>query len=287
MSFEDVFWLIGWLEAEGCFGRTQRGRAPFIAGESKDEDTIDRVCSLLECNKYSVKPRNQKWNQTFRFRVERRELGTFLANAKRFMSARRQQQIATALEQISSDEIEDLGWHESLKTKYFVCWLAGYLEGEGSFLAGPPSDPNMSRIQLQTTDEDVAIEISAYFGVKYHRAKPKEGCKTPFCIAKRGSEAVRLMKAVFPLMSRRRQEQIQVAIKAYKVTPQRIPHAKFSQSDIEAIKAMRAGKMTVRRIAAYYNVSHPVISRICNGQSYVSTNVVRGEVPPALPKLSP
>lgn len=272
--FEDIFWLIGWLEAEGCIETSKKGRAAILSGECKDEDTIDRVCSLLNCKKYFTKSRNQNWSNTFRFRIHRLEIGTFLANASKFMSDRKQKQIATALEKMSSHEIQNLNWDESLKDKYFLYWLAGYLEGEGSFLAGPPSDPNMSRVQLQTTDEDISIEISAYLGVKYHRANPKKGYKVPFCILKRGRGAVDLMKVLFPFMSKRRKSQIQAAIKTYKVTPQRIVNAKLNKSDVEAIKSMRAEKMTFRQIAAHYGVSHPTIVRVCNGERYVSTTVI-------------
>jgi hypothetical protein len=34
-------------------------------------------------------------------------------------------------------------------------WLAGWLEGEGSFLAPPPSDPRRPRISATTRDQDV------------------------------------------------------------------------------------------------------------------------------------
>jgi hypothetical protein len=275
MNFEEVFWLIGWIEAEGYMSRMKNGRAPCIDGISKDEDTIDRICAMLGCKKYFVKLRNEKWENTFRFRIERLELGTFLFNASSFMSSRRQQQISKSLEKMSDDEIELLNWQKSLKSKYFNFWLAGYLEGEGSFLPGPPSNPNMSRIQFQTTDEDIADEISAYFGVKYHKLTQRGDYKIAFSVTKRGSEAVKIMEKLLPLMSSRRQAQIRKAILSYKITPQRIVNAKFNKSDIEEIKAMRKNKIKVRKIAAHFNVSHSVISRICSGKSYVSENVNR------------
>jgi hypothetical protein len=47
-------------------------------------------------------------------------------------------------------------------------WLAGLLEGEGSFLPGPPSAPNSLRIALMMTDADVVARVAALWGVAYH-----------------------------------------------------------------------------------------------------------------------
>jgi hypothetical protein len=38
-----------------------------------------------------------------------------------------------------------------------LIWLAGILEGEGSFMKGPPSSPNRPVISMVTTDIDVAL----------------------------------------------------------------------------------------------------------------------------------
>lgn len=270
MKFEDLFWLIGWLEAEGSFGNSLKDKAPWFSGECKDEDTIDRICLLLRCNKYFRKSQVVSWADTFRFRVQRLKYVQLLFNMSKFMSARRKEQINVAL--IKNNITQDHDWFLSkdLKKQYFIYWLAGYLEGEGSFLAGPPSDPNMSRIQLQTTDEDIALEISDYFNVKYHKVSSKDNHKTAFSIAKRGSEAVQLMRQLQPLMSTRRQKQIQKAIDSYHNKVFKPTNAKFSEFDIQAIKAMRIGGMKVRQIALYFNVAHSTISRICGNHRYIA-----------------
>lgn len=45
-------------------------------------------------------------------------------------------------------------------------WLAGLLEGEGSFLKGPPSAPRYPVLSLQMTDEDVVARVAAMLGRK-------------------------------------------------------------------------------------------------------------------------
>ena len=49
-------------------------------------------------------------------------------------------------------------------------WLAGILEGEGSFMKGVPSNPNSPRIAIQMTDKDVLEKVAAIFKVSVCRA---------------------------------------------------------------------------------------------------------------------
>jgi len=40
-------------------------------------------------------------------------------------------------------------------------WLCGLLEGEGSFMKGPPSRPQYPVISMCSTDEDVMQRVSS------------------------------------------------------------------------------------------------------------------------------
>ncbi len=46
-------------------------------------------------------------------------------------------------------------------------WLVGLLEGEGSFMPGPPSEATRPRISIQMTDENVIRRVARIFGKKY------------------------------------------------------------------------------------------------------------------------
>ena len=46
-------------------------------------------------------------------------------------------------------------------------WLCGLLEGEGSFMKGPPSRPQYPILTVTSTDEDVLQRVSKLFGVGY------------------------------------------------------------------------------------------------------------------------
>jgi hypothetical protein len=115
-----------------------------------------------------------------------------------------------------------------------ILWLAGYLEGEGSFLAGPPTNPNTAIISLQTTDRDIAERIARIFKVKACACRldlknPK--WKRVYSVRLRGRRAVWMMKQLRPLMGKRRKKQIDFAIKSHELQKMKI--------GIEGVKNVR------------------------------------------------
>jgi hypothetical protein len=95
-------------------------------------------------------------------------------------------------------------------------WLAGWLEGEGSFLAPPPSDPRRVRISGQAKDEDVVREVGRLFQIKplFDQADQRRNPKwSPMWrVLLQGNRASALMLALEPLMGARRQSQIRAAV---------------------------------------------------------------------------
>jgi hypothetical protein len=88
-------------------------------------------------------------------------------------------------------------------------WLAGLLEGEGSFMSGPPSAPNAPRIHIAMTDEDVIAKVAQLWGVKYLKAGGERtrlhGWKPVFGVTLTGKRSIELMLNLRPLMGKRRQ----------------------------------------------------------------------------------
>jgi Helix-turn-helix domain of resolvase len=97
-------------------------------------------------------------------------------------------------------------------------WLAGWLEGEGSFLGPPPSDPHRPRIIARTRDADVAEEVGRLLAVTplfSHDGRERErGWSPSWRLLRRGRPAARVMKALHPLMGARRRSQIESALRA-------------------------------------------------------------------------
>lgn len=96
-------------------------------------------------------------------------------------------------------------------------WLAGLLEGEGSFMAGPPSAPNRPSISVHMTDEDVIRRVATLFDIGFVQIiKGKRAHhKTSYAVRLRGARAVELMKLLEPLMGIRRQDQIKRVVSSY------------------------------------------------------------------------
>lgn len=92
-------------------------------------------------------------------------------------------------------------------------WLAGLLEGEGSFCRPTPSSNGRPIVSLQMTDEDVVAKVAVMFGLRYHRQERPPN-KPVFTLHVRGTKAIRLMQDLRPLMSERRQGQIDAALSA-------------------------------------------------------------------------
>ena len=97
-----------------------------------------------------------------------------------------------------------------------LCWLAGWLEGEGSFLKPPPSDRVRCRVSGQCRDLDVISRVASDFGVtpsKCDRARAEaRGWSPSWKALARGPAAEALMRSVRPIMCQRRIEQIDAAL---------------------------------------------------------------------------
>jgi hypothetical protein len=95
-------------------------------------------------------------------------------------------------------------------------WLAGWLEGEGSFLAPPPSSPRGARIQAQARDRDVVDEVARLLDVRVglHIDRRNPAWSPMWRVLLQWGRAVRLMKMLQPIMGARRANQIQAALEA-------------------------------------------------------------------------
>ena len=97
-------------------------------------------------------------------------------------------------------------------------WLAGLLEGEGTFVHGPPSAPNIPRIALEMTDFDIvrrAADLMRIVSVFRGGRKNEPNRKRTFRATLKGARAVQLMLQLRPLMGDERQQDIAGALNGY------------------------------------------------------------------------
>jgi hypothetical protein len=92
-------------------------------------------------------------------------------------------------------------------------WLAGYLEGEGSFGVGRKRSSTSPRISMESVDEDVVARVAGMVGVGYTRKAPRSRAARPtFQFTAAGERAAQLMRLLTPLLSARRRRQIEAAL---------------------------------------------------------------------------
>ncbi len=144
-------------------------------------------------------------------------------------------------------------------------WLAGLLEGEGSFLKGPPSAPRHPVVALQMTDKDVVSRVAAMFGRKTGCwQSPQARWRPTYMTRITGAKAVAWMTALRPLMGTRRRAQIDRALASYDPKPVAL------LDDAGALEAlgMLAGGSSVRGVAERFGTSVWCIYDLRGGRTH-------------------
>jgi hypothetical protein len=145
-------------------------------------------------------------------------------------------------------------------------WLAGLLEGEGSFLRPIPSSPSCPVISCRMTDRDVVQLVAAIF-VTSIQANSKADHKTEFATLLRGARAVELMRLLQPMLSERRQAAIGRALDGY-----RTPVKKLNFDLAKEIRSRRQAGDSISSLARSYFVSRPTIRAVLKGRFYPTPN---------------
>jgi hypothetical protein len=131
-------------------------------------------------------------------------------------------------------------------------WLAGLLEGEGSFLAGPPSAPRSPALQVAMADRDVVERAGNLLGVAVMVVPSRrEGWRTAYSVRVRGAPAVLWMERLKPLMGDRRQAQIDRAIASWGPDPRALLN---DERAAEALGRL-ARRESVRQVAERFGTS--------------------------------
>jgi hypothetical protein len=144
-------------------------------------------------------------------------------------------------------------------------WLAGLLEGEGTFLAGPPSSPRCPAIQFWMTDRDVVERAAAMLDSGVMVVAPRRAhWKVAYAVRLRGPRAVVWMRRLRKLMGTRRRAQIDRAIASYAPDPRRVLDDTRAG---EALRRLAAGD-TVKQVAERFGTSIWSIYDLRAGRTY-------------------
>ena len=150
-------------------------------------------------------------------------------------------------------------------------WIAGLLEGEGSFQPPRPSSPNRPEITINMTDLDVMERFAKLVGENYIHMGTKNVRRNPawkpdYRVHIRGEKAVQLMRLLRPLMGSRRQAQIDKALVAYQGS-RRSHLGLASPVVVEAFRRARSGE-NMNTIAADLGIGYHTVYDIKRGRTW-------------------
>lgn len=151
-------------------------------------------------------------------------------------------------------------------------WLAGILEGEGSFMAGPPSDPNRPRIAVHMPDKDIIERVAEFFEVSYiHEVVPSnKNWSTTYRVIVRGPKAIEIMKKVRPIMGDRRKQQIDDSISSHNPNFWSESSSDYWEERVrEAWNLIRKGKRLID-VSKILNMKYQFIRDLNAGRTWTS-----------------
>lgn len=121
-------------------------------------------------------------------------------------------------------------------------------------MAGPPSDPNRCKIVAVTTDHDTAKRAQALLGARsIQTPKPAQPHhKQQYVVTRSGDPARRLMAAVHPHMSKRRQEAIVKAI----ARPKPSVRATLTLDQADEVRSLRSDGSTPQEVVDHMREAH-------------------------------
>jgi hypothetical protein len=267
MDRQDLYWLAGLLEGEGSFQKPapSEPKYPRITLRMTDLDIVQKVVRFFGRNYiHTHKSKQANHKDCYSTLVKGNPAVQLMRQLYPLMGERRKQQIEDAIGEIPALE------YESTDEDWFY-WLAGLLEGEGSFIKGTPSAPNKSRIHVNMTDKDVIEHVAQMMGVNakgpFYRDQPR---KPRYFATLPGLRAMEVMKRLRPLMGQRRQGQIDVVIASYAPKPHPFgdthPQAKLNAEKVRDIKRRLAEGEKLRALAREFDMDSGLIWQIKAGR---------------------
>lgn len=126
-------------------------------------------------------------------------------------------------------------------TEAEAAWLAGFLEGEGSFYT--KNQPNRNYlipiVKVNSTDKDVIERAAFLLGTSSLQFEPrrKEHWKDQWKVHIYGKRAVDIMQQILPWMGERRAAKIQEIIAAWEARPRRLESpARVASEDRQKVR---------------------------------------------------
>lgn len=222
----EFHWLVGILEGEGTFlrGAPSRPRTPIVRVSMTDSDVVDRVAKLFERATVRLRHRKPHHKLPYATTIKGAPAVRLMYALKPFLGKGRQQQIDRAIEswkprrvgRILAASTEPLTARGESGDACDRAWLAGLLEGEGSFVGDRHARSSYPVIKVEMCEREVIERVAALLDTRVWVAAPGvEGWRPTYIAQIAGHRAVGWMAALRPLMGLRRTAAIDAALSAY------------------------------------------------------------------------
>jgi len=268
------YWLAGLLEGEGSFLAPIPAvpRKPRLSISMSDEDVIARVANAFGLKYFVRKQRQSHHKIMYLSNMQGSTAIKIMRTIQPVMGIRRQQQIENAIVKSERDYEPITEIKMPLQNSiHELHWLAGILEGEGSFFPANNHNPNLPTVRLWMTDEDIVARVAHIWNLKYQSYQRNEKVKTAYIVLLSGKRAVELMQQLHPLMGIRRQGQIDKALASYDPDFYRKSHMKqcaLQPNEVRRVRQLLKQGYKHKEIAAMFDVKWTVIADISCGRTW-------------------
>lgn len=149
-------------------------------------------------------------------------------------------------------------------------WVAGILEGEGSFQTPPPSEPNIVRVTLQMTDEDIVKRVKRILncGSVCKCAPRNENWSETWRLTIKGNPALELMKSLKPLMGERRTDRIDEVLKSHDPEYWTRSRSDYNKKEVlSALELIEEG-LPLKKVSEKLNLKYQFVRDLSAGRTW-------------------
>jgi hypothetical protein len=231
---QEFHWLSGILEGEGTFGAAPPSTPgiPFIRVVMTDRDVVDRVAKLWARALIALPARKERYKTPYATVLKGSSAVGLMTTLRPYMGRVRQEQIDRAVRSFhgrapgrrSRSPVNEFA-HPRCNAECALPWLAGLLEGEGSFCSARVGPHAYPVLEVKMCDDDVVERARVLLGatsVTIDKARRTHWNQT-YRAKLSGHRAAAWMRRLSGLMSVRRQAAIDKALAEFR--PIQLEHA--------------------------------------------------------------
>ena len=239
MEVLEFHWLVGILEGEGTFlrGAPSRPGTPILRVSMTDHDVVDRVAKLFERAGVRLRRRKPHHKLPYATTIKGAPATRVMYAVRPFLGKARKLQIDRAILSWqtrraprrrkraggSDAPLMPLADHSGPLTagseSEDACdraWIAGLLEGEGSFIASRATRSSYPVVKVEMCEREVIERAARLLDTSVWVVPPgTEGWRPTYVAQIAGHRAAEWMRALRPYMGIRRTTAIDAALSAY------------------------------------------------------------------------